>query len=217
MDLPFEAQNVPEGYGVEVDRFEVTFVGSDGQSWEPRTTYRRGPGSLLHTFPLARSRFEEWREDPVEVRGTFYLTVYGDQEEHNFTLSEDPVDVAHGLQCFSRAFGSRPDRGVSCRLPFRTPPFQVWLRQDGNERGSPRSLASYSPFPAGVDLNQANLFPIVRYGEMQIVDAGTNFDGEFVSYGLTDGAHLTLILREPVAHLRREFETTIDLADFVTQ
>ncbi len=67
--------------------------------------------------------------------------------------------------------------------------------------------STYSPFPAGIDLNRVWRRPVLGYRRI--------VDGELVSYGLRDGQQITVIYREPVAHIRRDFTMTIDLDDFV--
>ena len=177
--------------------------------------------NMARSVGLPKSLVETWQGSPVTVRGTIYLTVYGKAREETFVLSEDPVELPHGLLCFSRE-DFRDLTSIQCRLPFRRPPFAMSVRLGNDNVGSVAPVFSYSPFPSGINLNASWQGRVLESGalnrlpEGDVPDSGPGTRFEYVSYGLDEGQQVTMIVRDRVAYLRRDFEMTIDLDDFVS-
>ena len=218
-----EQYRTPDGVVSRSALYNLTFVGRDGQRWEPPAVFGRQMRPLrenmVRSVGLPKSLVDAWRDSPVAVQGTFYLTVFGNAQEEAFVLSKDGVELSRGLQCFSQE--SRSGVGVLCRIPFRRPPFAMSVRVGDEEIGNISPVFSYSPFPAGIDLNQRwqgqllGSGGVVRLPEEEVTESGRSVRFEYVSYGLIEGQQVTLIVRDRVAYLRRDFEMTIDLDDFV--
>ena len=209
LDLPLVVRNVPDDVFFNASLFNVTLAGRDGEVWEPPEVY----GAQVETFSersldqwvgLPRSIFDAWSGGPVEVRGTFYLTVFGEPQEETFVLSTDPFNLKGGLQCY--AYDVASEKSISCRLPFRPPPFVMSVRRQDEELGDFQRAASYSPFPAGIDMN--------RIWEGWLLFRKTLYS-DVVTYDLREGQELTMVVQEPVAHLRRDFRVMIDLPDSI--
>ena len=223
VNLPFVTRNTPDGVVSRSALYNLTFVGRDGQRWEPPAVFGRQMRpfreNMARSVGLPKSLVDAWRDSPVAVQGTFYLTVFGNAQEEAFVLSKDGVELSRGLQCFSQE--SRSGVGVLCRIPFRRPSFAMSVRVGDEEIGNISPVFSYSPFPAGIDLNQRwqgqllGSGGVVRLPEEEVTESGRSVRFEYVSYGLIEGQQVTLIVRDRVAYLRRGFEMTIDLDDFV--
>ncbi len=209
LEFPLVVENIPDNAFVKTSLFNVMLTGNDGELWKPRRVYRGPPGtssekSLDQWVGLPQSLFDAWRGGPVEVRGTFSLTVFGEPQEETFVLSTDPVNLKHGLQCY--AYDLASEKSISCRLPFRSPPFLMSARREDEMLGDFERNPSYSPFPAGIDMN--------RVWEGWLLFRKT-IDSDVVTYDLREGQDVTMVIQEPVAHLRRDFRVVIDLLDLI--
>jgi hypothetical protein len=217
LDFPFGITDLTDDEIVVADLHSLTLSGSDGQVWEAESIYRgnqwpfsNSPGALRQSVPLPRDIFDRWRDDPVTIRATFYFTVFGEPETETVTISlTDRELLPQGLECGlddrTIWLGQPPLR---CRSPFRGPGLFATVLTDGGEEGPFITGVSYSPFPSTLDLNQISWqsrFPDFMVG------------GERVAYDLSEGANLTMVFREPLAHLRRDVELTVDLDDFARE
>ncbi len=209
LEFPLVVRNVPDDGFFKASLFNVTLAGRDGEVWEPPGVYGAPVGTfskrhLDQWVGLPISIFDAWSGGPVRVRGTFYLTVFGEPQEETFVLSTDPVNLKRGLQCY--AYDVALEKSISCRLPFRSPPFVMSARRQDEELGDFGRAASYSPFPAGIDMN--------RIWEGWILFRKTLYS-DVVTYDLREGQEITMVVQEPVAHLHRDFSVVIDLPESI--
>jgi hypothetical protein len=185
----------------------LQLTGPDGRTWESADGYlSRHIDGHVHAIPLPGDVHEAWRNGPVRVRGSAYLTVFGNLAEETFTLSPEPVEVSRGMQCF--AVGQGFLTGFGCRRPFGPPAGQVRYDSppytfDSAEGGST------TPFPSTIYTNF--VWRGGSYARPDQIDRD-RFDPRLY---FPPGTEVTLTHRDEIAHVRRDFEFTIDLDDGV--
>lgn len=121
---------------------------------------------------------------PLTLRATFYLTLFGNARERTITLRKKPADIMDGIQCYAGYLNK-----LVCRSPFRWPARIVSQSSEHGHSDLIR-LISYSPFPANLDLD-----PIVRIGEVYLKETP-----------LPEDRLVTVEVEQPVAYLRRDVE-----------
>ncbi len=141
---------------------------------ESNRTGLRGPA--LPQFLLDNPR------QPVTLRASLYLTLFGNPRERTITLRETPANVMDGIQCFAGYLNN-----LLCRSPFRWPARMVSQRS-GTGQSYLTRLISYSPFPATLDLA-----PVVWNGT-----------AVYSQTPLPGGRQVTIRVEEPIAYLRRD-------------
>lgn len=200
VNVPIVVKGIPDGVEVRSDTLAVTFQGSDGRTWKSGLTGMtwRPNGSGLTIFDgpvlMERTFFDAESAQPVTLRASLYLTLFGNSRAQTIPLKKTPVNAMDGLQCY---IGDMFDH-FYCRSAFRWPDRLVSV-EAGAVANPLYTLISYSPFPAGISLNDS-------------IEAHWA-DGPPASAG-----HATLIVKEPLAHLRRDLEVRgIRLADFAAR
>jgi hypothetical protein len=175
----------------------------------------------VRTYGILRQLYEQWRGQPVTARGSVYITVFGNPTQESFTLADETVDVAYGLRCamdeLFRYYALPVSTGFVCRRPFRFSAHAIsYFRDPFFVFGA--GPTTYSPFPSSLDLNGVAwselgvLFTIFR--EMNEAGALEDFDPDEFIY---EGVEIDLTVREMLGHVRRDFEFTIDLEDYVAE
>jgi hypothetical protein len=120
------------------------------------------------------------REKPVSLRGSLYLTLFGNARAKTIPLQGAPVNALDGVQCYLGAFDQ-----FFCRSAFRWPAKLVYA-EFGTDISPLTQSVSYSPFPATLRLD-----PIETHW----------------APSLPHSAHeVTVVVKEPLAHIRRDFE-----------
>jgi hypothetical protein len=132
--------------------------------------------------------FERDRGRPVTVRGSLYLTVFGNARSQTLALSDQPANALDGLQCYTDVASAEWD--VYCRSAFRWPARLVYAKLGRSNANSFAQTVSYSPFPAGL-----NIEPIE-----------TRWASAFAFGPRPNVRDVTIVVEEPLAHLRRDFE-----------
>lgn len=142
------------------------------------------------------------------MRGSLYLSVFGDAESRTIPFTSHPVNAQDGLQCYSGFDSTVRDRDsfnhYSCRAFFGWPSRLVYAKT-GDRKSEFTRLLSYSPFPSGLDLDSTES----RYTSLVLND-GTS----------REGLHeVTIVTEKPLVHLRRDLEAPhVSMYDFlVTQ
>ena len=122
---------------------------------------------------------------PVRIRGSIYLTVFGNTRRRSIPMDKKPVNVIDSLQCF---LAGLPAKQYLCRAPFRWPAGIVSAAFSENNVRPLGRVVSYSPFPASLSLN-----PVEVRAPFGTPSLGTD---------------VTISIKEPLAHIRRDFEFT---------
>ena len=193
--VPLAVSRLPDGVETRADSLLISFIWPD-RSWSPSarsgiTSHVPDKGeAILDTLvQMDYGLFRAERTAPLTIRGSVYLTLFGEAERRTIPLKQGPKNVQDGLQCFSGAFAGGDY--MLCRSMFRWPASLVSAEGTVAEFGD--STISYSPFPAELDLNPLQ----IRWAES------------------VHAEEATILTKKPLAHLRREFERTgLKLEDF---
>src|SRR5262249_45119610 len=120
--------------------------------------------------------FNQQRDKPVTIRGSLYMTLFGNARQATVPLRTEPVNALDGLQCFLGPFDE-----FYCRSAFRWPGKLVYAKF-GGEMSALRAMVSYDPFPGSLRLN-----PI----ETSWAPSAPRTAGD-----------VTIVAEEPLAHIR---------------
>jgi hypothetical protein len=198
LTLPISVAGLPQGVDVRSDAATVTFEWPGKPAWK---TDRNGmnrrskDGSIDVHVAVPASVFHANLDAPLTLRGSLYLTLFGNAETRTIPLETAPVTAQDGLTCFYLQLLNWDDsaRHFACQSFFRWPSRLVYA-STGEVEMDFHNLISYSPFPATLTLN-----PREEYW------AGS------VS---ASARRINIITKEPLAYFRRDFEVRgIRLAD----
>jgi hypothetical protein len=194
--VPITLQGIPEGTEVRPDALMVSIEDSGGSSTTvnpfscaPVTRHSLAAGLVLRAVCRADPEFVKNHGDVlVTLRGSIYLTLFGNSKSTTIPLSDEPVNASDGLQCYTDTVHAEWD--VFCRSPFRWPGRLVYAKLGRTDANSFEQTISYSPFPAELNLN-----PIE-----------TRWASSYASGPPPNVPDVTIVVKEPLAHLRRDFE-----------
>ena len=197
--IPITVRGVPSGVDFRADAVSVQLQSASGRSWkgdfyEPagdsRTESKERTVILRNTRPINDEEYEILRQGPVTARVALFLTAFGKPRTETIALQQRPVNVMDGLQCYEAASSRQGD--VFCRSAFRWPASLIDARVAGSVASSFAQFISYSPFPANLSLQPVE----------------TRWASAYTSTKPLDTREVTISLKEPVAHVRRDFELT---------
>ena len=196
ISLPLELQGLPLDTAANPEALQVTAQSADGRDSRmkfsnlsiARNVADRSSNLILNgNSELDRSFFDAERDRPVTLRGSLYLTVFGNKRAHTVSL-HDPdkqIEVTDQLRCFVGEYG------VICNSPFRWP--DQWISVAG--ASSAISLyypMSHSPFPASL-----RFYPFdTRWSPPP---------GRSNTPRRKPASGLTIEIADPVAYVRRDF------------
>lgn len=180
--LAIQFEGVPDGIEVNTDAVVITLQSADGKRWKSTMgggTWRssgKGKGALEVIASIGQKFIAEEHEKPFIIRGSLYLTVFGSPQAKIIPLRHTPVKAVGGLLCYLGPFDQ-----VFCQSAFRWPGRLVYA-----DNSPLTGIISYSPFPALMDLD-----PIVT---------------QWAPSMPRSAEETTILVKEPLAHIRREFE-----------
>ena len=195
--LPILVQGIREGTELQPDALRVSLRGPDGYtdnlsigdcSELKRNTISTSAVTISAVCAADPEFFKRERGQPVAVRGSLYLTLFGNARSQALPLSGQPANALDGLQCYTNVVSAEWD--VYCRSAFRWPARLVFAKLGRTNANSFAQTVSYSPFPAGL-----NIEPIE-----------TRWASAFASGPPPTVRNVTIVVEEPLAHLRRDFE-----------
>lgn len=125
---------------------------------------------------------------PVTLRGSLYFTLFGNARSQTIPLSDQPANAPDGLQCYIDTV--RAEWDVYCQSAFRWPARLVYAKLGHTDANSFAQFVSYSPFPANL-----NIDPIE-----------TRWASAYASGPPPNARDVTIIVEEPLVHLRRDFQ-----------
>lgn len=219
--LAIAVQNLPDGDEVAADGLNVSLDWPDGAHWGGPASVtgsesKNGRASIAGSIAVP-DRFNSI-STPVRIKGSLYFTLFGDTQARTIPFTNHPTNALDGLQCFNllnsqshtKSIGDRDHPPIDytedfssyfCRTFFGWPSRLVYAKAGDLESGFTR-LVSYSPFPAGLDLDSSE----ARY--TSLVTAR-----DAISSGINE---VTIVTRKPMAHLHRDFDfPSVRMSDFV--
>jgi hypothetical protein len=184
--LPLTVTGVPDALDVRMDAADVRLQAPDGRIWKSSLggamRHAAGPGTMrLDVTTTVDLPFFNWeRQQAVTIRGSVYLTLFGNHRAATIPLSHTPVNALDGLRCHLGIFDQ-----FFCDAAFGWPARLVYARF--GEITSPLTESvSYSPFPSGLHLDPVE----TRWAPSLPRSA----------------REVTVEVEEPLAHVRRNFE-----------
>ena len=196
LHLPISVQGIPDGTEVQPDALALSLQSSDGRQVELGavncSNLKRGSGSagaatISAQCLLDPSFYRAQNGRPVTLRGSLYFTLFGNARSQTIPLSNEPSNAPDGLQCYTDTV--RAEWDVYCRSAFRWPARLVYAKLGRTDANSFTQFVSYSPFPASL-----NIDPIE-----------TRWASAYASGPPPTVRDVTIIVEEPLAHLRRDF------------
>jgi len=148
--------------------------------------------------------YRKVKDEPIKVRGSLYLTLFGNRQTVRVPFGDRSVPVPRVGVCSASGGANRQSHFLICSSAFRFPPALVSYSfiqyakdtvQDVWSSTKPRAI-SYSPFPA----------------ELGISPVSQDFTFSTVHEPLAEARVDTV---EALAHIRRNFEIdNLRLGDF---
>jgi hypothetical protein len=190
IEVPISVDGVPSGADVRTDAIRIELHWPDGRVWKSSSRELVGlqkravEGNIFDgVMSFSRALSDAERNQPITVRGSVFLTLFGNARSRTVAVRTKPVNVMNGLQCFKIVL---PGTDFLCRALFRWPKGMVLGRFSGNDLRPFLQAISYSPFPASLSLD-----PI----ETHSTDGSPTLESS-----------VDIIIREPISHIRRDFE-----------
>jgi hypothetical protein len=208
VELPLNVTALPTGMSAKPEGFSIQLQAPDGTMWHSDQALPGYASNMGQEFSLQvtvdSAFYRKVKDKPMRVRGSLYLTVFGNRGTTFVPLGDRSVPVQRIGVCAASRGANRQSYFLICSSAFRFPPMLVSYSfiQSAKETSQhawtstqPRSI-SYSPFPAepGISpISQDFTFATIR---------------EAFSEGRVDAV-------EALAHIRRSFEVdNLRLGDF---
>jgi hypothetical protein len=208
VELPLNLTAPPPGMSAKREGFSIRLEAPDGTMWHTDQRLVTDASSMGQEFPLQvtvdGAFYRRVREEPIRVRGSLYLTIFGNRQTARVPFGDRSVPVPGVGVCAASGGAKQQSYFLICSSAFRFPPVLVSYRfmqpaEEGTEdvrtSTQPRAI-SYSPFPA----------------EPGIVPVSQNFTFSIARVALSEARVDTV---EPLAYVQRSFEIdNLRLADF---
>jgi len=197
--VPVAVKGIPGGTEILADALKISLRGGDGRSVDlrvadcpelKRQTVSASSAIISAVCTAGEEFFQRQRGQPVTIRGSLYLTLLGNARSKTIPLSDQPADAIDGLQCYTD--NVRAEWDVYCRSAFRWPSRMIYSKLGHTDANSFADGVPYSPFPANL-----NIEPVQ-----------TNWASGFASGPTPVVRDVTIVAEEPLAHFRRDFEST---------
>ena len=208
IELPLNITALPPGMSAKPEGFSVQLQAPDGTMWHTDQALPGYASDIGQEFSLhvtvGGSFYRKVKDQPMKVRGSLYLTVFGNRETALVPFGDSAVPVPGVGVCAASRGANRQTYFLICSSAFRFPPALVSYSfiQSAKETAqyawtSPRSRPiSYSPFPA----------------EPGISPVSQDFTLAAIHEPFSEGRVNTL---QALAHIRRNFEIdNLRLGDF---
>lgn len=202
INFPLQLTGIPDGMDARPDGLIVTLEAPDGTVWradQQPWRYVSSEGQLwsLHTN-LDGSFYRKVKDQAVKLRGSLYLTLYGNSRVTSVPVQDRPVRVPGLGVCSASRSSDGRNSFLFCRAAFRSMPALASYRAGLAREETLQPWVSYSPFPAEPGIN-----PVTQY--FRIIRDGEPFPA------------VAIDTVQPLAHIRRDFEIGgLRLDDFVT-
>ena len=166
--IPLRISGVADGVTPKVESLTATIQGAGGAVWrtpagQAMNVTVTGQLVALQTT-VDRAFYDRVKDQPVTVRGSLYVTLYGNRQETKVPFTARPTAVPGLGLCSATAVSNAP-YFLTCDAVFRTQPDLVSVRFEQGAGDSvaytPRHPLSYAPFPAQFSLDP--VYPYVLY------------------------------------------------------
>ncbi len=160
VELPLNITALPPGMIGKPEGFSIQLQAPDGTMWHSDQLPLRYESNMGQEFSLQATVdvafYRKVKDEPLKVRGSLYLTVFGDRQTARVPFGDRPVPVRRVGVCSASDGPNRQSYFLICSSAFRYPPALVSYRfiqstneslQDVSSSTQPRPI-SYSPFPA---------------------------------------------------------------------
>jgi hypothetical protein len=158
---------------------------------------------------VSRALYQERFDEPLTIKGSLFLTMFGEEERRRVSLRNGRATAQDGLRCEASGLTDRarpvipppgaevtewhPADSLICAALFRWPSKLVYAQAGDAQSDFSNSFISYSPLPARFSLAPVDL----RWSEP------------------VDSEEVTIVTRKPLVHFRRDFALTgVRLRDF---
>jgi hypothetical protein len=199
LHLPISVQGIPDGTELQADALSISLRSSDGRTTQlsaqdcgnlTRGSISPSAVTISAVCSVDSSFFHAKRGQPVTLRASLYFTLFGNAHSKTIPLTGQPSNAPDGLQCYTDVVKAEWD--VYCRTAFRWPARLVYAKLGHTNANSFTQSVSYSPFPASL-----NIDPIETRWASAYAAGPAPFEPV---------RDVTIIVEEPLAHLRRDFE-----------
>lgn len=207
LTLRVAVDGAPEGTEIQPDGLTVSLRAADGNSLNfgiadcpelHRETIDPQKPTIVAVCRADLAFFHREREKPVAIRGSLYLTLYGNERSQTIPLTSRPSNAPDGLQCYTDVVKAEWD--VYCRSAFRWPARLIFAKLGHTNANSFTQTVSYSPFPATLEIEPVE----------------TRWASGFAASIAPKVPDVTIIVKEPLAHFRRDFAAgNVPLDDFL--
>lgn len=207
-ELPLQITGIPAGMDVRAEGLTAAIESPAGAVWQTGRrpwTYANQEESILSLqTDVDPTFYKDVRNEPVNIRGTLYFTLYGNEQITHIPFQSRSVPVpSMGICSASRGAGGRT-YFLLCSSAFRAEPDLVSIRFVELGKNSlrvttpygPLRWISYSPFPADLNINPVSQYFTYRKSEQPLSD-------------------VVIESVEPLLHMQRNFEIDgLRLSDF---
>jgi hypothetical protein len=199
LHLPISMQGIPDGAEVQTDALSISLQGVEGgvttagtsDCFElKRETMSKSAVIVSAVCLVDPAFFQRQHGHPVTLRAALYFTLFGNARSQTIPLSDEPANVLDGLQCYTDTVKAEWD--IYCRSAFRWPARLIYAKLGDTNAKSFTQIVSYSPFPAGLNIDPVETRWASAYAA-----------GPPPTKRVRD---VTIVVEEPLAHLRRDFE-----------
>ncbi len=156
-ELPLRLSGFPPGAKLRPNGLTVTLSAPDGETWTvkqpPPYSFSFEAGIISMRAVMGAAFYNKVKDEPLELRGTLFFTLYGNQQSARIPLNSGSVPVS-GILCSAGAHFLRCDsvfRAPSDLVAIRV--FQEFPTGPKATTESPFRSTSYSPFPADLTVD----------------------------------------------------------------
>jgi hypothetical protein len=197
--IPFQIVGLPAGTTARIENVSANFQTPDGTTWKPEGFSWQNPAGPDQQFFVQSGFFGgsylQRNDVSVKVRGSIYLTVFGNPRTTRLSFGERSVPVPEVGLCSATENVNSRRYYVVCSSAFRSPGVLVsyqFVQVDGDTSKDinpllGRGQTSFSPFP----------------GDLRISPVSQEFRSSWVSVPFDHAVVETL---EPLGHIRLDFE-----------
>lgn len=207
LHLPISVEGIPDGTQIQADSLSLSLEGPDGRTTHvgvldcgglKRATISAREANIGAVCTADPGFFHQEDGRPVTLRGSLYLTLFGNARSQTIPLTNEPSNALDGLQCYTNTVKAEWD--VYCRSAFRWPSRLVYAKLGHTNANSFTQIVSYSPFPA----------------TLMIDPIETRWASAYAAGPAPIVHDVTIITEEPLAHLHRDFQARgVQLRQFV--
>jgi hypothetical protein len=204
VNIPLTIDGIPNGMEASPEGLTATFKAPDGSNWsavdDPRSNIVSEGRLISLRVKLGKARYEGVKDVPIDIRGTLYWTMFGNERVARVTFENHLQDVPGGGRCAATKGPTGQSYFLLCDSAFRLPKDSVWAEwidtRGTNHDASLSRAPSGSPFPA--ELGIGPIYPYSTYRALQ---------------GAASAVEVHAL--EPLGYVQRDFELkNLRLADF---